>query len=132
MTNLFKKILYISIFVVLFVGMGAYAYSRLRHLASGPMLEEINIEDMSVTENPHLVIEGLTKNTSKINLSGMSVLATQDGKFREDIVLVPGYNIIELSLEDRFGKIKKHTFSILLNKEDYQISAETISEESNI
>lgn len=78
----------------------AYALWNGRNLILGPSIKVIAT---NFPANP-VTIKGLAKNVSFISLDDRQIFADKDGSFSEDVLLLPGYNIIKIEGEDRFGK----------------------------
>lgn len=51
-----------------------------------------------------IIIKGVGKNISKISLNDRNIFLDRDGNFIEKLLMYPGYNIINIKAEDRFGK----------------------------
>lgn len=106
--------------VVFFLFVAGYAYYEGRGILYGPVIE---IENRVLEVDESLVtIEGGTRRISALFLNGAQIPVTEDGTFSEEYVLAPGYNRIELSARDRWGKATERALEIV-----YTPSAEPAS-----
>ncbi len=71
---------------------------------NGPKLTIISPINGSAVSESLVSITGKTKNVQKIILNGREIDRNEVGDFSEEILLSYGYNILELTVEDRFGK----------------------------
>lgn len=62
----------------------------------------------------YLEIKGVAKNVSLLYFNGRQIFTDQNGNFKEDLLLVRGYNIIEVSATDKFGRKVKERREIVL------------------
>lgn len=93
-----KKIIFI-----LFSLLAVYAIWNARNLLLGPRIDFVEpVDGATVTENPVLA-QGTIKNAAFITMNGYRIYTDNSGFFREEVGLYPGYNIIELVAQDRFG-----------------------------
>lgn len=90
-----------SLFVGALVG---YGYHAVHPFLAGPSLVLTTPEDNAQIEEALIEIRGSVHNLSHLYLNGRSIAMTQEGTFEEEILLVPGYNTIELVGSDRFGR----------------------------
>ena len=79
-----------------------YAFWNGRNLILGP---RITVTPPLKDVNP-IIIKGVAKNVSFLSLNGRQIFVDKDGNFLEDVLLLPGYNIITIEGGDRFGKEK--------------------------
>jgi len=93
-----------------------YTYYQTKNLVSGPQIEIYSPKNGSGTQEKLITIEGIAKNISKISLNDSPIYVDQDGVFKEKLLLAQGYNIIELTVEDRFGRIKDEKLEVVYLK----------------
>ena len=58
-------------------------------------------------EESYTEITGKTSNISTLFLNGRQIFTDKDGRFKGDLLLAEGYNIIEVSGADKFGRATK-------------------------
>ena len=96
------------IVLVLFAAIIIYALWNGRNLIRGPQIDILSPKDGAVATEQTVKIEGLAKNVSFISLNGRQIFTDKEGLFNEEILPHRGYNIVEMTAEDRFGeKISK-------------------------
>jgi hypothetical protein len=106
------------LFTFLFVLIASYAAYQLRGIWLGPrILISSPIPGESLSE-PLLIIKGQAERADKIFLNGRKILPDQDGYFSEKTVIAQGYTIIELTAEDRFGRLTEVKLPVVLNNHD--------------
>lgn len=103
------------VLLFLIVGiLGGYFLYQARGYLLGP---EIIIETPKageVVRNSYLEIKGQVLNISSLSLNGRQIFTDERGDFKEGLLLARGYNIIELTATDKFGRIKKEKREIIL------------------
>jgi hypothetical protein len=107
-----KKTFNVFLILGLFLFIGIYTALNTKFLVRGVALEIYGIEDGKVYEVGYLDIEGNARRSVQLLINGRDVSVSQDGDFHDVLVLLPGYNIITVTAEDRFGKITKKTFEV--------------------
>ena len=96
-----RRYLIVTILIVVF----SYGLWRAGNLILGPNLTIIEPPQEVLTANDSLfTIAGKTKRISKIFLNDRQIFTTDDGNFRESLLLSVGYNIIKVRVIDRFGR----------------------------
>ncbi len=97
-----------SLKVILVVGLllvaGIYAYFRVKDFVTGPVIKVNNPQDGQTFENKVAQISGRAERISYLYLNGRQIFTDEEGRFSEDLLLLGGYNIIELKANDRFGR----------------------------
>lgn len=91
--------------VVLFVCMiGAYTYHQSREYAQGPQVRITSPAQVAQTANPTITVTGEVGNISSLFLNGRQIFVNDEQVFSETLLLYPGYNIINVTAEDSFGR----------------------------
>jgi hypothetical protein len=110
------KIVSLSIFLIFIV---VYAFFRTKDLAFGVKIKDVNIVDglpaqtgTKVTESI-LQITGNAKNAVNLTLNGRTISVDQKGNFNETIVLLSGYNVINIKAKDEFGNLDEKNYQII-------------------
>ena len=119
-----KKII-IAIVVVVFVG---YAIFEARSLIQGPDLIIYSPKDNEVVKNPVLDIQGKAKNIFQLTINGRPIFITPDGLFYDKLLLLNGYNTIEVKVKDKFDQESSRILNIVLTEPDKIIPAPVIEE----
>lgn len=92
-----------------------FALSNTRFLSKGVSLEINGVEDGAVYSENVLDIAGNAKRSKHLTINGREVTINQSGEFTDTLVLLPGYNIISISAEDKFGKKTEEIFEVIKN-----------------
>lgn len=95
-----------KIYIIIFSIIAIYAIWNGRNLLLGPNIKiDYPINGAKVDQNP-IIVEGTAKNVSFISINGREIYIDKDGKFKEEVVLTPGENSLEVFAKDRFNKEK--------------------------
>lgn len=62
-----------------------------------------------------LPITGSARHARELLINGRSITIDRHGAFTDEIVLSPGYNIVEVSLTDQFGSHKTKTYQVVFD-----------------
>ncbi len=99
---------------ILIAALAGYFFYQGRGYLSGP---EIIIESPyagEVVNDAYLIVKGRVLNISTLSLNGRQIFTDEKGFFSEGLLLARGYNIIELTATDKFGRIKKEKREVVL------------------
>lgn len=108
-----RQVLIIRIAIGLAILMSIFIVSRLLPFLLGPRITEINITSHDYVPKHSLNLEATVKYTQSATVNGVPAQLTQAGIMRHFLALNPGYNKIEIELEDTFGTIRKESFHIV-------------------
>ena len=92
-----------------------YTYFQMQSLITGPVISIKTPSNGAVLSDPLVDIEGSAKNISRITMNDRQIFIDESGVFKEKLLLSPGYNIITLQAEDRFGRDTKSTLDLVYN-----------------
>ncbi len=98
-----KKITKWILLSLLFVFIAIYAFFNARNLIFGVKIKNVVLAPLSEESANIIKIQGNAKNAKVLSLNGREISIDQAGNFDETIALLPGYNIITLKAEDKFG-----------------------------
>lgn len=96
--------------VVLFSLLGIFAYMKFSFLLHGVKIEA-RIERDSTSALAH--INGKAKHATIISLNGREIYIDKDGSFSEPLVLIPGFSVITIETQDKFGNDKTKKFQVV-------------------
>lgn len=100
--KLIIKTLVICVFVLLIIGYGVF---QAQKIIKGPQIAvRFPVNGQTVTQSD-VDIAGIAKNISAITLNDRTIYIDESGNFSEKLMLYPGYNIIKLKAEDKFGSM---------------------------
>lgn len=108
-----KKILQIAGFSIFFLIIIGYAFFRSHDLIFGVKIKDINIVDGAKMIDEVLEIKGNAKNATNLTLNGREISIDQEGNFDETIVLLSGYNIINIKAKDKFGYSDEKNYKLI-------------------
>lgn len=97
--------------VVLLVG---YIAFQGRNIVLGPQITIDTPRDGQSLENAVVNITGSVKNASAITLNDNPIYIDTSGFFNEKLIAPPGYSIITMSVQDRFGRKKTELLHVVL------------------
>jgi len=109
-----KLLLKIFVSVIVISGVIGYSYYQARDFLTGPSLTILSPQNGATVTDALVNIEGLAKNISAIALNDRPIFVDEEGVFKEQLLLLPGYNIMELTAQDRFGRTKAETLELVL------------------
>ena len=92
-----------------------YFFHQSRSFLSGPKIK-INIPPVVIIESgdPFFTLRGVIANTDFLFINGAKVLPDSSGNFEKTLLLAKGYNIIELSAEDKYGRAENKKLEVVL------------------
>lgn len=110
-----KKYAFISFLLLFCVYGGFEGYKIVR----GPSIN-INspVDGESFTEQG-IILSGSAKNIAFIRLNSRQIFVNKENQFQEKLILLAGYNIIEVEAEDRFGKKVQKKLRLYLDPKAY-------------
>ena len=104
------RIFGLSIFFILIVG---YAFFVSKDLLFGVKIRSVNIEDGTIFAEKVHTVTGNAKNAIHLTMNGREIPINQAGDFAETIALLPGYNIMNIRAEDKFGYVDEENFRLI-------------------
>lgn len=128
MNSSIKKILKISVIVGFSVFIIVYTFFRSKDAIVGVKIKHVEIVDSAKGDNI-VEIYGNAKNAVELKLQGRLISIDEDGNWGEFLALLPGYNIIDIEAEDKFGKTDKKNYELTY---DAPLPAPLEEEEQNI
>lgn len=93
----------------------SYGLYEAHDLIFGPVLIINTPTDGQTVNDPLIKIEGQAKRIAKIFINGRQFFTRDDGSFEEPLLLGYGYNIIEVKVQDQFGRSITKTLNLVLN-----------------
>jgi hypothetical protein len=111
-----KRILKIILVVLIAGGIIGYSYYQSRNLIKGPQISLTSPVVGTTVENPLVSIEGTAKNISFITLNDRQIFVDNEGTFKEELLLSPGYNIWQIAAKDKFGRIVNKKIELVLQE----------------
>lgn len=90
-----------------------YSLFQAQNLMSGPV---ITLEASQKNSDDVATIQGVAKNVAFITFNGRQIFTDRNGVWSEPFVLSEGYNIIVVSAQDKFGRVKEKTVELVFDK----------------
>ena len=82
-------------------------------ITSGPKLTIKSPVPNTTVNSPLVEIAGQAKRISRIYLDDNQIFTDEKGQFKEKLLLAPGYTIIKLRVQDRFGRQAEESFGLV-------------------
>lgn len=92
-----------------------YTVTKARPLLEGPFVEVAAPQPGSVVGASRVAVIGIARNVSRLSLNGRQIFIDERGIFREIVILAPGYTVLEVIGEDRFGRQTKAHVEVVRN-----------------
>ena len=112
-----KGLSWVSIFglvaVIIF-----YAYYQSRSIIAGPTITLYSPQDGETAPTALIHISGKAERANELTLDGRVIFIDLLGNFNEELLLFPGYNIIELAAKDTDGREIKKTVGLVWSGTD--------------
>ncbi len=99
----FKKILLTTIGIGLFVVIGIYTVMKMKDVIWGVQVTVRGVIDGETVTEPKITLEGNARNIEVLTINDRVVGVSEDGEFRDSLILSPGYNIVSIKGDDKFG-----------------------------
>lgn len=90
--------------IVGFIGFATYRFLPLMHGVDFKLDSEIP----QISTVPLFTLSGSIPHASTLSINGRGVPLSRSNQFRDSVLLLPGYNVITLDAEDKFGKERSH------------------------
>lgn len=103
MTTDAKKLLKISIFFIFSLLIILYAFYRTKALVFGVKIQDVSIAERDQTRDGIMKVKGSAENALKLYLDGREIPIDEKGNFEDTVALLPGYNMMVIQAEDKFG-----------------------------
>jgi hypothetical protein len=114
----FKKIVKISGLSLFFILIIIYAFFRSKDLILGVKIRNVDIDGSpiksgaTITDNT-IEVTGVARNAIFLSLDGREISVDQQGDFDETIALLPGYNIMNIKAQDKFGHTDEKNYQLM-------------------
>ncbi len=118
MTLADQRKLYFGIGLIAFIilAVGGYGYFKMRNLLEGPVIAVSTPQNGTTVGTSTEIIRGTAKNVSSLSLNDRPIFIDEQGNFSETVALSPGYNILSLKGQDKFGKKTELVLQLTVNK----------------
>lgn len=107
-----RKILYISILLMLLISVLGYGFYKALPLILGPKIEIASPQNGEIVEGTTVQIRGTVTRAQKLFVNGVATAFTKEGLFETRTAIYPGNNLLTLTTLDRFNREKSITISV--------------------
>jgi hypothetical protein len=106
----------IKLFLIVFIliGLASYFLYQWRGYLLGPQIIIEFPRPAEVVRQSFINVKGRAFNISNIAFNDRQIFIDKEGFFNEGLLLARGYNIIELTATDKFGRVKKERREVIL------------------
>ena len=113
----FKKILLTTIGIGLFVVIGIYTVMKMKDVIWGVQVTIRGVIDGETVTEPKITLEGNARNIEVLTINDRVVGVSEDGEFRDSLILSPGYNVVSIKGDDKFGKHISQQYRVVYKKD---------------
>lgn len=113
-----SSILKISSILGAILIVGGYAYLTSENFIAGPSVDINQLSNGMTVTDPLLTIKGVASQISFINMNDRKIFTDQDGLFKEEVLLYPGYNVITIAAQDRFNRKVEKTLEVVYKEKN--------------
>lgn len=99
--RLLVKPILIVLVICLVIG---YSILKVKDIAIGPEITLISPTDGASTKSDLINIKGKAERISQIYINGRKIFTDETGNFNEQYLLASGYNLLEITAKDQFGR----------------------------
>ena len=126
----FSSILKKIVVVIIILTIAGYAYYRTKDFIIGPTITIHSPRDGELVNLSLVEIYGTAKNISYISVNDRQVFTDEEGKFKEKLLLYPGYNIISIKAIDRFERDIEKTLELVYKEPEQDLEPGVPNESS--
>lgn len=117
--DLFQKnaLDYLKIASILFFALlvGTYFAFKFERVAEGPKIAIESPQNFESVYQDSIEVSGTLKNIAGAEMNGKKIFINENDKFKEKLLLYPGYNVIKIRVWDRFGEEREREIKIYRN-----------------
>ncbi len=118
MNNDAKKIVKVGSLSIFFIMIILYGVFVSKDFIFGVKIKNVSLEGLSAQSGATvkkniMKVNGNAKNAINLTLDGREISVDQAGNFNETIALLPGYNIINITAEDKFGYRDEKNYKLM-------------------
>lgn len=107
-----KKIVKVGTLSLFFLFIVLYAFFVSKGLIFGVKIKDVNIIDGAKVTQSVLEVKGNAKNAINLSLDGREISIDSKGNFDETILLLPGYNVVNITAKDKFGHMDQKNYKL--------------------
>lgn len=96
--------------VTLFSIIMIFGYEKMFFMFHGVKIEASMVQS---ADSPLTIVSGKAEKAIYLSLNGREIFIDKKGNFSESIAVLPGFSVITLSAEDKFGKTAEKKFEMV-------------------
>ena len=105
-----------SVGIVLFVALAlSYTTYQLRGILHGPKIEISYPTNGALLYDDHITFKGASTDIASLFLNGHQIFTDQAGNFSEGMLLLRGYNVLEVQAVDKFNRVTTKHIEVVLD-----------------
>lgn len=108
-----KKILKIASLSALLLFIIIYGFFRSKDLIFGVKIKDVNLIDGTKMAENVVKITGNARNAIDLTLNDRPISVDQQGNFDETIILLSGYNVVDIRAKDKFGNSDEKNYKLI-------------------
>jgi len=112
-----KRTLKGIVFIVIAIILALYVLFQSQNILRGPIIDVEEPQNGSTLTYGVVNVRGKAENIAYIYLNGRQIFVDNNGRFDEKLIAPPGYSIIELTAQDKFGRKNKRILQIIVQSE---------------
>lgn len=125
-----RKILALAVVVLIFAGL-AFLYKEIDSFASAPSLVILSPGADSEISGNSVYIEGITDQDAALFINGQPISVGEGGRFRENLTLQSGLNVISVKSVNKFEKEAVRNITIKSNYKENEGASESPEDKIN-
>jgi len=128
-----SSVIKIVLVTVVVLGIIGYALFNSRLFIEGPQIFIDNPQNGATLGDSALIkIQGRAFNIAYLRINDRQIYTDENSNFSESLLLEPGYNIIQLTAEDKFGRKISKRLELVYNGPVVGIPAESENSDSGM
>ena len=121
------KVTFVIIISILILG---YGFFQARNLINGPEITITTPKNGDNLLDPLVVISGSAVNITRITLNDRQIFVDKQGRFSEKLLVPPGYTIIKVAAQDKFGRVTQKLIELNFTGSSYIVSTSSATSTS--
>ena len=112
--NYMRKILIMFTLVMIVVVIVGYTYFQTRLLIRGPLLHIQSPRSGTTYTDSRVILSGQAQNITQIEVNNRPIFVNEQGVFREQLLLPPGYSVVRVTGTDKFDRTVTQLLEVVL------------------
>ncbi len=96
---------------------GVYSALKMRDIIWGVDVVVRGVTDGETVTNQKITLEGNARNIEILTINDRIIGVGENGEFRDSLLLSPGYNIVSIKGDDKFGKHIRHEYHVVYKQD---------------